>query len=510
MHSSWFSYNISKPYPFNWFTPVVLVGGIIFTVLFSVINLAANGYYLTSIYTTSPNTTISTEYWFNKAPWSWGDKLKPTCQAQNIPIGYSFFTTNLGLSYTLKSVTQYDPKANETIHLPSLPYLNQTLQDCEIDSVILYTKKSDVSENGNGAWWSWGDSTGGATAHCTISTAVGPVDATFSTTYDTSAKQFDYVIQNSYKNTSSMWWGTRLLNLYWSSTLYEMSYMQFPDEENKNWTATPIYTKGQITFTPNKTNDVKAYDFFRMQFYFLAGDGQIRNYVYDDLSIMYNNLDNIAYSGPLTEGLSWAKIMYSMILVDLGQSRSQNLLLNQDLLQGMLQYPDDKVRQSLDPYSCDDQNICYQDWKNFGAIAAPNDVPDSAIQKPMNQSYEAYKSMMGPLGTKSTTVFSQYSCSVPIKKSTGSLFLAVLIADLVFLQVMWTLLNVVAGIIVAKRHPDAMACHPHGQATAYDMAGGATPFGGYSKVGDNQSKLTNNSTHDVSSSGSLLEMPHFR
>jgi hypothetical protein len=44
MHESIFSYNITRPYPYQWFTWLVVLGGIAATALFSVINLAANGY----------------------------------------------------------------------------------------------------------------------------------------------------------------------------------------------------------------------------------------------------------------------------------------------------------------------------------------------------------------------------------------------------------------------------------------------------------------------------------
>lgn len=57
MYRSWFSYPISKPYPFRWFTPVALVGGIVLTVLLSLINLSANGYLLKPLYTSDPNGT---------------------------------------------------------------------------------------------------------------------------------------------------------------------------------------------------------------------------------------------------------------------------------------------------------------------------------------------------------------------------------------------------------------------------------------------------------------------
>lgn len=39
-----FSYPISKPYPFRWFTPIVIVGGLVLTVVFSLINYPAHAY----------------------------------------------------------------------------------------------------------------------------------------------------------------------------------------------------------------------------------------------------------------------------------------------------------------------------------------------------------------------------------------------------------------------------------------------------------------------------------
>jgi hypothetical protein len=60
MHASWFSYPITRPYPLRWFTPIALIGGIILAVLFSLVNLASNGYYLRTTYTTDPNTTTTT------------------------------------------------------------------------------------------------------------------------------------------------------------------------------------------------------------------------------------------------------------------------------------------------------------------------------------------------------------------------------------------------------------------------------------------------------------------
>lgn len=44
MHRSIFTYGLTRPYPYPWFTWVVVVGGVMATALLSALNLAANGY----------------------------------------------------------------------------------------------------------------------------------------------------------------------------------------------------------------------------------------------------------------------------------------------------------------------------------------------------------------------------------------------------------------------------------------------------------------------------------
>jgi hypothetical protein len=46
MYTSYFSYNLTRPYPFRWFTCVVVLGGIVATTFVSIFNFAANGYLL--------------------------------------------------------------------------------------------------------------------------------------------------------------------------------------------------------------------------------------------------------------------------------------------------------------------------------------------------------------------------------------------------------------------------------------------------------------------------------
>lgn len=53
-----FSYSITRPYPFSWFTPVVVIGGLILTVVFTLLNLGSSVYSTKAIYTSDPNVTI--------------------------------------------------------------------------------------------------------------------------------------------------------------------------------------------------------------------------------------------------------------------------------------------------------------------------------------------------------------------------------------------------------------------------------------------------------------------
>jgi hypothetical protein len=46
MAPSLFTYSVSRPYPYRWFTPVSLGGGLLFLALFSWLNFVATGFEL--------------------------------------------------------------------------------------------------------------------------------------------------------------------------------------------------------------------------------------------------------------------------------------------------------------------------------------------------------------------------------------------------------------------------------------------------------------------------------
>lgn len=87
--------------------------------------------------------------------------------------------------------------------------------------------------------------------------------------------------------------------------------------------------------------------------------------------------------------------------------------------------------------------------------AAPPGRPGTLL---LSASYDAFNPLMGKLGTTEATIFKQYLCSILERKSTGPMLLAILIADLVFLQAAWKIFKWVAETILKRQDPGAMDC----------------------------------------------------
>ena len=146
LYESSFNYNITRPYPFRWFTWVVVIGGVVATALLSVANLAADGYILKTIYSTDPNSTVA-EYadrWYEKSPWSWTNKMSASCEPELLTVGNSYFSTNRGLTYTLNSIWQ----GSATNLKPATPYLNEPL-NCTVSLVYIEFLRADLRTTGN-------------------------------------------------------------------------------------------------------------------------------------------------------------------------------------------------------------------------------------------------------------------------------------------------------------------------------------------------------------------------
>lgn len=483
-HSSWFSYKLQRKYPYRWFTPVAIVGGVIFTILFSFINLAANGYQLKTIYVTDPNATLSQRYWYNNPPWSWTSKIETTCEAQNLQTGSQFFTSHLGLTYTLKSIWTGSSADNVTTNFPALAYLNNPLEDCHVDLVDVEMRRSSRDNGAPAPWWVWEASYADATAHCTIATDTGFVNASFTVHYTDLQRTYDYVLETDYVKSASIWWGTRLVNVYWQGCLWAMSATNWTDEETPSSFTSNTNSKqwdlGSFKLSVVNESSIQSMDMFSLEYYLVAEDGTINNPRPEPANFSqatwYNNA-SLPLSAIMTEAQGFAKAFYSLILVDLGQASLSNLLLDEDNLQSALQAKQDSFRQGTNPWLPQYDSLrCWfteaeaaqvavtdtVDCNEFNRLIDPNITnynTDAVMEKyRLDAAYELFNDQMGPLNTSTATIYSQYACSVPVQRSAGPLAIAIIIADLVLLSTVWTIYNFIVGWRLRRDDPIADAC----------------------------------------------------
>jgi len=81
---------------------------------------------------------------------------------------------------------------------------------------------------------------------------------------------------------------------------------------------------------------------------------------------------------------------------------------------------------------------------------------------PADRSYSELRAqnMIGDLVINKTVISSQYLCQVPKLKSSGSLFIAVLVADLVMLQALWMVVNWTMVTWLEHKNPSSTEEYP--------------------------------------------------
>jgi hypothetical protein len=126
---------------------------------------------------------------------------------------------------------------------------------------------------------------------------------------------------------------------------------------------------------------------------------------------------------------SFSKIFISAILADLGQNSTSNIFTNAALLTTFSKNISNMVDTIETP------------WLKAGPARTP---------------YEGEST--GSLSVNSSVLYTQYLCQVPVLKSTGSLIVSILIADLVFLHAAWALLNWIASTRLKSTTPAANKC----------------------------------------------------
>lgn len=136
-------------YAIRWFTPIVFVGFLGSTVLFSYVNFVSIGSSLTNEVSRDPHISIANNKWFPNWPSFLTNKSQPTCQTLSLPVNTNFFTSQNALTYTLTDVWQ-PPTARQNktrTFAPSLAYYANILENCTVWSIEMDLEAMDRSAN---------------------------------------------------------------------------------------------------------------------------------------------------------------------------------------------------------------------------------------------------------------------------------------------------------------------------------------------------------------------------
>lgn len=428
MHSSFFDYNISRPYPFKWFTPLALIVIAIAAIPISIINLGSNGYFLAAQYSHDPNATVS-ERPHNNWPSFWITKFRPTCQSANIPINTRLLTNNTALTYTLTSVVQ-KAEANQTFS-SSLVYHNNVLSDCTIDHIAVRLESTGrtATQIGLSNW--------GVDAQAFISCNLDTDDQGLTTfnltaeynfipeTVSVYAGFYKFVGRNKTAK-ASLYWGESLLSTYSLHLGRDASISNFSGKA-------ALVSKGVITFTPNNRSptDLINLNFFDVLFRFIAPTPD-NLWGFDDGESMPNISSNSFKMDFWSSVDTFAKSFYSTVLTDLGQTSSHPNILTDAIL--------------LEHFTT-----------NFSSIISTQMSRGSSVPEPAQEPFNTLNATE-TLGINPSVLAATYLCAVPRKKPTGTLIVSVLAADLVFLHSLFKVLNLVVRWWVKRKDRQAHVC----------------------------------------------------
>lgn len=268
--------------------------------------------------------------------------------------------------------------------------------------------------------------------------------------------------------------------------------------------ANQIITKGSISksipnfrntdqlispgFRPSKITDMISLDFFEYpSYHFLTENldpnsgrtvGCCINPAFHDFP---NSIENLAQYNVTPniwiEADSFAKSFYASILADLGQNASNNMLANG----ATLEYFTSNLTSV----------ISGQDGSVEEAWLATN---------PATQSYDAVKRITGNLTITPSVISAQYLCQIPKLKPAGSLFVAIFLGDLVFLQALWVILNWATTAWLERSDPHANFCegcrNPSGHAIELAPVGSATATQFSPMPVRRRQSLNENASHD--------------
>ena len=152
-----------------------------------------------------------------------------------------------------------------------------------------------------------------------------------------------------------------------------------------------------------------------------------------------------------------AKSFYALMLTDLGRNETSNILSDPHMImQLQTTSPFQPVSSGPPPSDVLQNETAFFNW--FGSVGEYSDgVYGETIQNPL-KAYGNPGVYTSIPAVHPAVLATQYFCQVPQLKSIGSLLIAIIVADLVFLQALWRVLNLVVTFHVTRRNPQAEYC----------------------------------------------------
>jgi hypothetical protein len=438
IHRSIFSFNLTRPYPFRWFSPLVFVGGSVVIVLVTFLSVATSGYETVSVYSANPNDTEAQQTYFSKWPSFLSANTKSTCVSTTVPVSSNFYTNNTAFTYTLSTIQQ-GPAADSQQIVGSLPYHNNKLQNCSVVSIAM-TLESMERTTAQIARQEWGASLE-AFITCLVDGQEGLTTVNLTTTWDfepagimytTSGEQF-IGVNESY---SSLWWGQSMMAWYYTEFVGNVENAVESVDGNS------IY-KGYIIMDrsdgpPTDEEEIKSLDFFHPKCYyapFSSNGGISISWCKDmNLSELIHSDDSSVLPGIWSNADALSKAMYYTILADLGQSDDSHpsILTSTDLLEYFT--------------------------RNFSQIsqsAFDNNLKSALLaQGP----FTAENASRWHLDVWPAFISTEYLCQQPRLKQGGSLIMVVVVADLVLLQAIWTVFKFGIDFFLQRKYPEINNC----------------------------------------------------
>lgn len=448
MHESLFSYNLSRPYPFKWFTPVVLIGGVLITVAVSFLSIGTSGYQLISVSSSDPNATEAGKTWFGQGLGSIIGSMQPSCAPTTIPLDTVLYTNNTALQYTLKGVSTIDASDGRAAQ-GSLVYHNNALHNCTVTSVQIVFEGLERSAVNIARQQQGAELT--AYVGCTVETPQGRMEVNMTATYNylpDGNTEYTFFHGRNVSTQASLYWAESMLLMYWLQ-LTNTLYLQNQDEKYR-------YFKGMANLNransgpPTNNTDVKSLDFFSTPscvFLPFSNTGLESLVAFCDsspVSALANGPGDSNHPLPAIwiPADSISKTLYYTVLTDLGQVNSPYVNLFTD-------------KQLLEYFTLNFTAINSSIWQGNRHIWGENmDIDKSLAYTPFTEA----NATIYDLKVNPSTLATNYLCQIPHLKPTGSLIVSVLIADLVLLQVVWRIFKLVTDYWVVKRQPQLKYC----------------------------------------------------